>query len=53
MYSYLDRPITNLDEGGKVLVWAMRRWVCAVEAKSCPVAAISKALSGREFGEYG
>jgi hypothetical protein len=47
MYAYLDRPITSLDEGGKVLVWAMRKWVSAMEARSCPVAALGKALAPR------
>ena len=47
MYSYLDRPIASLDEGGKVLVWAMRRWVVAVEKRTCPVAALGMALSER------
>ena len=35
------------DEGGKVLVWAMRRWVVAVEKRTCPVAALGMALSER------
>ncbi|OCC23005.1 hypothetical protein MB02_13810 [Croceicoccus estronivorus] len=47
MYAYLDRPIASLDEGGKVLVWAMRRWVAAVEARMCPVAALGGALAER------
>ena len=47
MYAYLDRPIATLDEGGKILVWAMRQWMAAVSKRSCPVAALGKALADR------
>ena len=42
MYAYLDRPIATLDEGGKILVWAMRQWMAAISKRSCPVAALGK-----------
>lgn len=47
MYAYLDRPTATLDEGGKILVWAMRQWTAAVGKRSCPVAALGKTLAAR------
>ena len=47
MYAYLDRPIATLDNGGKILVWAMRQWTAAVEKRSCPVAALGKPLADK------
>ena len=47
MYAYLDRPIATLDEGSRILIWAVRRWVAAVERRTCPVAALGSALADR------
>lgn len=47
MYAYLDRPIATLDNGSKILVWAMRQWTAAVEKRNCPVAALGKSLADR------
>lgn len=27
LYTYIDRPVTGLERGAQLLVWAMRRWV--------------------------
>ena len=51
MYAYLDRPIATLDNGSKILVWAMRQWTAAVEKRSCPVAALGKSLA--DFSQTG
>lgn len=49
MYAYLDRPVSALDEGGRVLTWGMRRWVRALEDRQCPVAALGAAFARREL----
>lgn len=49
MYAYLDRPVSALDEGGRVLTWGMRRWVRALEDRQCPVAALGSAFARREL----
>lgn len=48
MYEFLDRRVTSLDLGGRFLVWAMRSWVAAASASTCPARAIAPA-----FGKYG
>ena len=45
MYSYLDRPVTTLDAGGRLLVWAVRRWLTASQQRFCPIDAIGPAFS--------
>ena len=47
MYAYLDRPIATLDQGSKILIWAMRQWTATVEKRGCPVAALGKSLADR------
>ncbi|MBC2667620.1 hypothetical protein ACFOON_02115 [Novosphingobium piscinae] len=41
MYDYVDRPVASLNHGGQLLVWAMRRWVEAMRARTCPAAPIA------------
>lgn len=48
MYEFLDRRVTSLDRGGRFLVWAMRSWVAASSASTCPARALAPA-----FGKYG
>ena len=44
MYDFIDRPVTRLGKGGRFTIWAMRSWVQAVNAKTCPSAAIGPAF---------
>ena len=36
MYAFIDRPVSNLCNGGRFLLWAMRGWVHACEHGRCP-----------------
>ncbi|HZU65221.1 MAG TPA: hypothetical protein VFF98_16150 [Novosphingobium sp.] len=46
MYAFVDRPVTELDAGGRLLVWAMRLWVKAVGERKCPGNALAPAFAG-------
>lgn len=35
MYDFIDRDIASLDRGAQFLLWSMRTWVQAAEARSC------------------
>ena len=41
MYELIDRPVTDLDRGGRLLVWSMRSWVQAVGERACPAQIIA------------
>lgn len=45
MYDFIDRDIARLDRGAQLLLWAMRSWVQAVEARTCPGPAIASAFA--------
>lgn len=45
MYDFLDRPVTDLDHGGRFLVWSMRSWVKAVAERKCPASVITQAFA--------
>jgi hypothetical protein len=47
MYDFIDRPVTDLDRGGRFLVWAMRSWVRAASERQCPASAVVQA-----FGQW-
>jgi hypothetical protein len=36
MYDFIDRDTAQLDRGAQFLLWSMRTWVQAVEARNCP-----------------
>lgn len=36
MYAFVDRPVDNLCNEGRFLLWAMRGWVHAAERGQCP-----------------
>jgi hypothetical protein len=36
MYEFVDRPVTSLNSGGRLLVWSMRSWVKAMGERTCP-----------------
>lgn len=44
MYDFIDRPVTDLDRGGRFLVWSTRSWVKAVGEKQCPASALAQAF---------
>lgn len=45
MYDFLDRPVTDLDQGGRFLIWSMRNWVKAVAERKCPASVIARAFA--------
>lgn len=45
MYDFLDRPVTNLDHGGRFLIWSMRSWVTAMAGRQCPGTALGAAFA--------
>lgn len=40
MYDFVDRRVTDLDRGGRFLLWAMRRWVHEMTFRRCPMTAM-------------
>ena len=36
MYAFVDRPVDNLCNSGRFLLWAMRGWVHAAQRGQCP-----------------
>ena len=50
MYDFIDRPVTALNRGGRLLVWAMRQWVRAVQAGRCPCGDLRPAFESRTLG---
>lgn len=50
MYEYLDRPITQLDRGPQLLVWAMRRWSRGGTANPCAMRDIGTAFHAHRLG---
>lgn len=45
MYDFIDRPVTDLDNGGRFIVWAARSWVKAVGERRCPAHGIAPAFA--------
>lgn len=44
MYAFLDCPLSLLDRGGRLLVWAMRHWAKAVSCGGCPCGDVGPAF---------
>jgi len=44
MYDLMDRPVTSLNPGGHLLLWAMRHWVRAVSTSRCPCGDVGPAF---------
>lgn len=44
MYDFIDRPVTDLDHGGRLIVWSMRNWVKAVAERKCPAGSVACAF---------
>jgi hypothetical protein len=51
MYDFIDRPVTSLDHGGRLLVWAMRNWVKAAQSRQCPCRTLGAAFAKWKLGE--
>jgi hypothetical protein len=45
MYDFVDRRVTDLDHGGRFLIWSMRRWTGAMSEQRCPGGAIGGAFA--------
>ena len=45
MYQYVDRPLSSLDDGCRVLVWSMRAWVMAIGHQRCPAQMLAPAFA--------
>jgi hypothetical protein len=44
MYDFLDRPVSSLNVGGRVLVWSMRQWVRSAATGRCPCSDVGPAF---------
>lgn len=49
MYQYLDRPVSGLAEGERVMVWAMRRWLDARRDGDCPLQPVGAMFAARRL----
>ena len=45
MYQYVDRQVSDMKEGERFLIWAMRRWVHAIHEGHCPPSVLGPAFS--------
>lgn len=45
MYDFVDRPVAGLTPGGRFLLWAMRGWIHAASAGTCPPGALAPAFA--------
>jgi len=45
VYDFIDRPITDLNHGGRVLIWSMRSWVKAMGERTCPASVVASAFA--------
>ncbi|MBL9069705.1 MAG: hypothetical protein JNM03_06880 [Sphingopyxis sp.] len=45
MYAYVDRTVESLSNCGRFLLWAMRGWVRAAAAGTCPPAALHRGFA--------
>ncbi|WP_285020867.1 hypothetical protein [Novosphingobium sp. fls2-241-R2A-195] len=46
MYDFLDRPVTELDNDGRFLLWAMRGWAHSASKGNCPAQSLARAFAG-------
>ena len=49
MYRFLDRNLSDLDEGARFTVDAIRKWVTAVADRQCPADAVTPAFLDRRL----
>lgn len=46
MYAFVDRPVENLCNSSRFLLWAMRGWADAVARRRCPPQALRRGFEG-------
>lgn len=46
MYDFIDRPVSELDNDGRFLLWAMRGWVHSAGKGRCPAQSLGRAFAG-------
>ncbi|QNE04541.1 hypothetical protein [Croceicoccus marinus] len=49
MYRFLDRHLADLDEGARITVDAVRKWVTAVAERKCPADAVAPLFLDRRL----
>ena len=49
MYDFIDRPVTDLDHGGRFLVWCMRSWAKCAASRQCPGSALGRPFARRNM----
>lgn len=45
MYAIVDRPLGDIDQGGRFLVMAMRGWVLAMHGRKCPASSLAPSFA--------
>lgn len=45
MYDFVDRPIDQLGNSGRFLLWAMRKWTDAAMRSACPAVLLSQGFT--------
>ena len=51
MYAFIDRQVSELDEGGGFLLWSVRFWVRAMGQRRCPATDIGSAFDRNGLSE--
>ncbi|MGV3769997.1 MAG: hypothetical protein ACO1NM_08225 [Sphingobium phenoxybenzoativorans] len=51
MYDFIDRQVSELDEGGRFLLWSVRFWVRAIGQRRCPSTDIASAFERHGLAE--
>ncbi|WP_404477210.1 hypothetical protein [Novosphingobium sp. BL-52-GroH] len=46
MYDFIDRPVSELDNDGRFLLWAMRGWGHCAGKGNCPARSLDRAFAG-------
>ena len=42
MYEFIDRTVTDLDNGSRLLIWSMRSWVASMGERKCPASIVAE-----------
>lgn len=45
MYQFVDRPLDDIDDGSRFLVWSMRAWVTSMSQRNCPAHMLAPAFA--------
>ncbi|EJL35006.1 hypothetical protein [Novosphingobium sp. AP12] len=46
MYDFIDRPVTELDNDGRFILWGMRGWAHSAAKGNCPAQSLARAFAG-------